>query len=85
MKFERFTWDLYKESERGKSAIEELATARAVIRASDGVNVLVLCDKLYIYAYDGKQGFGRSNYTRYSWNELQENPDKFNQLKNIFK
>ena len=48
-------------------------------------NVLVLCDKLYIYAYDGKQGFDRSNYTRYSWNELQENPNKFNQLKTIIK
>ena len=50
-----------------------------------GASVLILCDKLYIYAYDGKQGFDRSNYTRYSWDELQENPDKFNQLKTIIK
>lgn len=46
-------------------------------------NVLVLCDKLYVYAYDGCHGFDRNTYIRYSWNELGSNPDKFNKLKKL--
>ena len=44
-------------------------------------SVIVLCDKECILVYDSKEGFSRSNYRKYYWEDMK-NPDLYNELKN---
>lgn len=43
--------------------------------------VIVLCDKERILIYENKDGFSRSRYKRYYWEDMK-NPDLYNELKN---
>ena len=47
-------------------------------------SVIVLCDKECILLYENKDGFSRSNYKKYYWEDMK-NPDLYNELKNKFK
>lgn len=44
-------------------------------------SVIVLCDKECILVYDSKDGFSRSRYRKYYWEDMK-NPDLYNELKN---
>lgn len=44
-------------------------------------SVIVLCDKECILIYDSKEGFSRSSYRKYYWEDMK-NPDLYNELKN---
>lgn len=44
-------------------------------------SVIVLCDKECILVYEGKEGFSRSRYKKYYWEDMK-NPDLYNELKN---
>lgn len=45
-------------------------------------SIIVLCDKVCILVYDNKNGFSRNRYKKYFWKDM-ENPDLYNELKNI--
>lgn len=44
-------------------------------------SVIVLCDKECILVYESKEGFSRSRYKKYYWEDMR-NPDLYNELKN---
>lgn len=44
-------------------------------------SVIVLCDKECILVYDNKDGFSRSRYKKYYWENMKD-PDLYNELKN---
>lgn len=44
-------------------------------------SVIVLCDKECLLVYDNKNGFSRSRYKRYYWEDMKD-PDLYNELKN---
>ena len=44
-------------------------------------SVIVLCDKECILVYSSKEGFSRSRYNKYYWEDMK-NPDLYNELKN---
>lgn len=44
-------------------------------------SLIVLCDKECILVYDNKNGFSRSRYKKYYWEDMK-NPDLYNELKN---
>lgn len=44
-------------------------------------SVIVLCDKVCLIVYEKKEGFSRSRYKKYYW-ENMNNPDTFKELKN---
>ncbi|MDR1581689.1 MAG: type I restriction endonuclease subunit R [Prevotellaceae bacterium] len=43
-------------------------------------NTIVICDMNYIMIYEKNEGFDRTNYCKYYWEEI-ENPDKFREIK----
>lgn len=43
-------------------------------------SVIVLCDKECVLVYDNKNGFSRSQYKKYYWEDMR-NPDLYNELK----
>ena len=47
-------------------------------------SVIILCDKECILAYDNKEGFSRSRYKKYYWEDMK-NVDSFHELKNKLK
>lgn len=47
-------------------------------------SVIVLCDKECILVYENKDGFSRSCYKKYYWEDMKD-PDLYNELKNKFK
>lgn len=87
MQFNKYTWNLYKQSPDGQKAIKEFeetflqARSYACLLES---STIVLCDKQCLIIYDKKQSFDRDNYKKYYWGEL-ENPDLFNELKKQIK
>lgn len=44
-------------------------------------SIIVLCDKECILVYESKEGFSRSRYKKYYWEDMR-NPDLYNELKN---
>lgn len=44
-------------------------------------SVIILCDKECLMVYDDKNGFSRSRYRKYYWEDMK-NPDLYNELKN---
>lgn len=44
-------------------------------------SVTILCDKECLMVYDDKNGFSRSRYRKYYWEDMK-NPDLYNELKN---
>lgn len=122
MKFNKYLWNLYKNSSEGKSAIaafsdrkewmeEECLFEKYNPKIKDSFNSEVICGiledfwcykvsehegaelksleeagKLYeeiecIMVYDDKNGFSRSRYRKYYWEDMK-NPDLYNELKN---
>lgn len=57
--------------------------ARSYARLLDS-SVIVLCDKECLIVYNKTHSFDRDRYKKFYWGEL-ENPDKYNELKMIFK
>lgn len=47
-------------------------------------SVIILCDKECLMVYDDKNGFSRSRYRKYYWEDMK-NPDLYNELKEKFK
>ena len=45
-------------------------------------SVIVLCDKECILVYENKDGFSRSHYKKYYWEDMK-NSDLYNELRNI--
>ncbi len=45
-------------------------------------SIIVLCDKEIILVYTNKNGFDRNKYRKFFWGDM-ENPDSFNELKEI--
>lgn len=43
-------------------------------------SVIVLCDKECILVYENKEGFSRSRYKKYYWEDMKI-PDLYNELK----
>lgn len=84
MKFNQYTWNLYKNSPEGKKAIKEFEEAFKQARSYANIlesSVIVLCDKTCLIVYEKADSFDRDRYTKYYWMDF-ENPDKFNELKN---
>ena len=44
-------------------------------------SLIILCDKECIMVYDNKNGFSRSRYRKFYWEDMR-NPDLYNELKN---
>lgn len=45
-------------------------------------SVIIVCDKEMLLVYTNKNGFNRNRYRKFFWEDM-ENPDNFNELKNI--
>ena len=46
--------------------------------------IIILCDKEMLLVYTNENGFNRNRYKRFFWEDM-ENPDSFNELRQIIK